>query len=319
MSIEKNLSIELLKFIAVLLILNSHMDVLYGNFSFIGTGGSFGDAIFFFVSGFTIFIGRIDRFDNWYKRRIKRIYPSIIVWTLVLSLAGISQICLKDLLLGGGYWFIKCIMLYYVALYLVRKFAEFKPIVPFVVCIVLSFIWFILEGRFLPNLYGPNYIKWMFFFLFMLAGAYVGNGTIKLTPKPIRDFAALLFFIAVFYCFMILADNNPVLRQIQIITLVPLMGVVLSTYSLCCTDTMVRFMHSKVGGVVKFIAGLCLEAYIVQVAIIPIISKKLSGLFPLNILITVILVMILSYIVRCLSRLFCQIFDKEPFDWKAIL
>ena len=41
------------------------------------TGGTIGDALFMFCSGYTLFLGRIDRFDNWYKRRINRIYPSV--------------------------------------------------------------------------------------------------------------------------------------------------------------------------------------------------------------------------------------------------
>lgn len=70
---KKNLSLELLKFVAVIIVLNSHMDPIYGKYGFLSTGGAIGDALFFFVSGFTIFLGRFGRFDNWYKRRIKRI------------------------------------------------------------------------------------------------------------------------------------------------------------------------------------------------------------------------------------------------------
>lgn len=88
---EKNLSIELLKFFAVMLVFNSHMDALYGKYSFLATGGAIGDTLFFFASGFTIFLGRLGRFDNWYKRRIKRIYPSLIAWAILLSLVGLSQ------------------------------------------------------------------------------------------------------------------------------------------------------------------------------------------------------------------------------------
>lgn len=99
---KKNLSIELLKFVAVLLVLNSHMDSLYGKYDVFSTGGAIGDSLFFFASGFTIFLGRFGRFDNWYKRRIKRIYPSLIAWAFILSVAGVFQMTVCQLVTGGG-------------------------------------------------------------------------------------------------------------------------------------------------------------------------------------------------------------------------
>ncbi|MCS3022969.1 hypothetical protein NXW75_01405 [Bacteroides xylanisolvens] len=33
-----------------------------------------------------MFLGRTDNFPNWYKRRINRIYPTIIMWALLSSL-----------------------------------------------------------------------------------------------------------------------------------------------------------------------------------------------------------------------------------------
>lgn len=52
---NRNISIDILKFLAVLFITNSHMDLLYGEYSYLATGGAIGDALFFFISGFTIF------------------------------------------------------------------------------------------------------------------------------------------------------------------------------------------------------------------------------------------------------------------------
>ena len=49
-----NISIDILKFIAAILITNSHMEILYVDpFKSIATGGSIGNGLFFFCSGFT--------------------------------------------------------------------------------------------------------------------------------------------------------------------------------------------------------------------------------------------------------------------------
>ena len=53
---ERNLSIDMLKFLAVFLITNSHMDKLYGEYSMLATGGAIGDVLFFFCSGYTLFL-----------------------------------------------------------------------------------------------------------------------------------------------------------------------------------------------------------------------------------------------------------------------
>ena len=65
---QRNIGIDILKCIAAILIVNSHMDLLYPNKAF-ATGGGIGDVLFFFCSGFTLFLKPMGRFDNWYKKR----------------------------------------------------------------------------------------------------------------------------------------------------------------------------------------------------------------------------------------------------------
>jgi peptidoglycan/LPS O-acetylase OafA/YrhL len=84
---ERNSSIDFLKFLAAILITNSHMGILYGKYGFMSTGGCIGDVLFFFCSGFTLFLKPMEgikQFPNWYKRRISRIYPSIIAVAIII-------------------------------------------------------------------------------------------------------------------------------------------------------------------------------------------------------------------------------------------
>ena len=83
--VKRDICIDILKFFAVLLITNSHMELLYGKYGMLATGGAIGDVLFFFCSGYTLFLGRERRFDNYYKRRINRIYPTVIMWALLSS------------------------------------------------------------------------------------------------------------------------------------------------------------------------------------------------------------------------------------------
>lgn len=83
---QRNPSIDILKFFAALLITNSHMGMLYpDSLVKLSTGGAIGDVLFFFCSGFTLFLGRGGDFFNWYKRRINRIYPTVLMWAAIMA------------------------------------------------------------------------------------------------------------------------------------------------------------------------------------------------------------------------------------------
>lgn len=85
---SRDIAVDIVKSLAVFLIINSHADVCYPRFSVLATGGAIGDSLFLFVSGFTLFLGKQVRFDNYYKRRINRIYPSAIASSLAILLLG---------------------------------------------------------------------------------------------------------------------------------------------------------------------------------------------------------------------------------------
>lgn len=117
---KRDYSIDILKFFAVFFIINSHMDICYPRFSILATGGAIGDCLFLFASGYTLFWKQPTRFDNWYKRRINRIYPSVIMCALVGALITWSS-NIPVLKLGGGiclvYNAILCIALFHTEIF----------------------------------------------------------------------------------------------------------------------------------------------------------------------------------------------------------
>lgn len=98
---KRDYSIDILKFLAVFLIINSHMDALYVKYEMLATGGAIGDVLFLFASGYTLLLSkRKQSFDNWYKRRINRIYPSVFVCTVMGALFSLR--CSLNLSEFGG-------------------------------------------------------------------------------------------------------------------------------------------------------------------------------------------------------------------------
>lgn len=74
---NRNYTLDFLKFMAVLMITNSHFQPLYKDVNVaLATFGAHGNALFFFVSGFLLMAGfrkRRNTFANWYKKRIQRL------------------------------------------------------------------------------------------------------------------------------------------------------------------------------------------------------------------------------------------------------
>ena len=205
---ERNISIDILKFLAAILITNSHMDLLYAKYNFLATGGTIGDVLFFFCSGFTLFMkpfnDGIANFLNWYKRRINRIYPTVIAVALIACLFFNINTNIINIFIQGGGWFIQCIMLYYIIFYFIGLYAKDKLYYIIALISIASCIWFFLLDRPLGfNMYGwdGKYLKWLLYSIYMLQGAIIGSNINRLTINPKKDIIMLFLCLICFYFF----------------------------------------------------------------------------------------------------------------------
>src|SRR4051812_42339330 len=109
------------RFIAILLITNSHLDKLYP-IPMLGSGGALGNSLFFMISGLGLALsGKMQTlgFPIWFRHRVSKIYaslwPIVIVFPLVLfsewkhwSITDYSY----HLLYPTTYWFISAIIVF---------------------------------------------------------------------------------------------------------------------------------------------------------------------------------------------------------------
>ena len=170
---ERDVAVDFVKVVATMLVLNSHMNICYGSHSVFASGGGIGDALFFFISGFTLFMGRKANFVNWYKRRLGRIYPTIIAMGLVACLVFAQEFSFVDVMLASKYWFLQCILVCYLLLYPIIRYEWNLPIcigMSIAAMVGLSFLFDFSEGIF----YGiNNYFRWIVYFSVMLIGGCV--------------------------------------------------------------------------------------------------------------------------------------------------
>ena len=321
---ERNIGIDILKFLAVLLITNSHMELLYGKYSVLATGGTIGDALFLFCSGFTLFMKpmmSIREFPDWYKRRINRIYPTVLAIAVIKCTFFGGHSTINDIILHGGGWFVSCIMIYYVFIFLIGLYLRKHINLIIVLVSLASCVWFFtLERPFPFNMYGleGGYLKWLLYFNFMLLGAKVGSMTAPAGGhSSARSLVCALLGIAGFYAFYIAGVKVERAESVEILNFVPLLFAVYFLYRWANGEAAKRLYTSKAGHfVVRFIGGLCLEVYLIQDCLF---TDRLNALFPLNLLIVFLAIVVTAYLARCLARLISQTFKEAPYDWPKMV
>lgn len=293
------------------------MGMLYGKYDILATGGAIGDVLFFFCSGFTLFLGRMGRFDNWYKRRINRIYPTVFAWAILSAFFFNQHHSMDYTIIHGGGWFVTCIMLYYVVLYFIQRFLLHHLKWVFGIVALICIAWYFIMDR--PddyNMYGATYFKWGHYFLFMLLGAMMGISQKQWSFNFKTDFIKLISSIFVYYAILFAGRIYTLFSELQIISLIPLLFIVYYFYKVCSSDTLKKWYTNRyIGWSIKFIGGLCLEIYLVQGVLF---TENMNHIFPINILIMFIIIFAVAYLLRCGSRIFSQTFKDGEYDWKAV-
>lgn len=318
--VKRDISIDIIKFAAVILIINSHADIMYPQWKILATGGAIGDCLFLFCSGFTLFMGGVKSFDNYCKRRISRIYPSVFAAMIFIHIFNSNYPSNYEQLLGGE--FIIAIMIYYVLLYFIRRFAIHKlgwilAGVAFI-SLIVYYLWFPYKYETsTKGLYGISTLyRWIPYFAAMLIGAWVGMKRKELRYNAKTDFAKLLLCLIVFYTIQFAGKMYRPIAPWQVMTLFPLMGITVYFYKWCNSKWMKKIYQHKWGNrIIMIVGGLCLESYLIQGVLF---TDKMNGIWPLNLLVIILAILVCSYIVRCGARIFAQTFRSEDYEWKRI-
>lgn len=312
----KNLGIVILKFLAALFITYSHMGILFPKYGELVTGGAIGDGLFFFCSGFTLFLGRKDSFFNWYKRRISRIYPTIIMWALLSAVIFDWEWPVTDLITTPKYWFIPCIMVYYMIFFLIREYfmMHLNIVLILIVTIILISNFLILDQT-RSVMYADIHFMRIYYFAFMMLGAITALNKNR-NYSALKSITYAVISLIIYYICMGVYKLDPFYCKFQILSIIPLLFAIYWMYQFCNAENVYKILNKKIcGRIVYYISCLTLEIYMVQYAIF---TDKLNFMFPLNILVVYILIFIAAYILKCFSNLFSQVFNDKPVNLKAI-
>lgn len=321
--------INLLRFLAMALITNSHYTGVYPT-DLIANGGLLGDVIFFAVSGFCLSNIKLP-FHKWYFKRILRIYP--IIWIITLfyfAIGAYTYECgwafAREMLLPTGYHFVTSIMLlyipYYIFAYADKKLGgKVKGKVDFTV-LVFSAV-FVAWGIIYLFFYDKSYyhidtvrepmIRFLYFEAMLIGHYFKKHLDCFENKKGVLKWLVTAAMLAVYFASKMLFSKRASLSAYQIVNQYILLIL------LACVFACVASLSKKLDGmpewiksVVSYLAGITLEIYVVQVVII----NAFRGLpFPLNwLVITAVIVAaasVLHFIIKLPSIISRQMKKKE--------
>ena len=234
---------------------------------------------------------------------------------------GFSGLSLKRL--AGGE-FVIAIMFYYVLLFFVQKcFVNRIPWMILLTAIVtLVAYWFFPYKHevSVKGIYGVlTCFRWIPYLGVMLMGAWLGLKTKIGNMKVVtswRDPLFLFICLSMFYSIQFLAKKNVSVAPWQIVTIPFLYGIVYFFWRCCYADMFKSIYYSRYGNwIILAVGGLCLESYLIQYSIL---TGKLNFMFPLNIPILMMAILLVSYLCRCLARILSQTFRTEDYEWKKV-
>lgn len=325
----RNLGIDFLRFVAIVLVINSHMDAFYP-IPQLGTGGALGNALFFMLSAFGLAQSQQRNpqdFSTYFKNRIIKIYPAIWIVTIVLitPLALYYHFSNPSILInfktdfnwGGNllnafsilffpppaFWFLQALMLYYIIGYFyIYKFDDFVKKILLAVLLLAYSMLYIKNSNF-------NYLaieqilefKLIFYILIFLFGIELAKRPKHVNSNTWKDWIGLAVCMIIIYGHKLLmmqgwAGGWQFIQQLAIFPSV-FFGIRLAN-----CNAINRIMQTPwVSKFIKLCASMTLELYIVHGPIRELINPSSAG-FPGNVVIYLPMVFLAAYVVRAINR-----------------
>lgn len=319
------LGLDFLKFMAVVMITNSHFIPVYKDVNVnLATLGVHGNALFFYVSGFLLVNGlrkKQERFDNWYKKRLQRLWPAVFLWAVMAAICWGDVLTWQKILLAPNYWFLQAIAIYYFLFYWVDRLCLNRGGY-FLVAFVFSILFAVVCALLMPHTSGSMFhTKWHYVchFSVMIMGAMTNLCQLRIRCNSlICDVVLWILSFVAYFAILAIGRNATDWRwYTQVIALAPLHLFCYYGYKVCTYSWCTKLMtHKRWKWLFCWIASLTLEMYVVQ---FHVITDEYNDLFPLNWLIVFGRIFIVAYVLRICVNVFIQFMGKEGWHWVKCL
>lgn len=293
---KRSISIDYIKCLACLLIINSHLSSLYPRqFHFLSLGGYFGNSLFFFASGYCL-INIKDSFHKWYWKRFTRVYiPYLCMLPFFFFDGELADLSILNVVIPfQKFHFIPTILILYVPYYCLtlldqKTWFKYHHSVITSLMVTLLYFFFLFDYNH-ENVIGHfQFTEMNFYLIIMLLGAMVRQGRGLKNGKALAVIGIFTFGV---YTFQSLRSFTGAL-----VILKPIAGI---TFSYSAASLIIK-LNNKLRdySVVCFVSSLTLEAYLTHFISIRAFSE--TG-FPTNIVYACISTFGVAYCLHLISN-----------------
>ena len=314
------LFINYLRVIATLLITNSHYGKIWP-IDDLAAGGLLGNILFFAASGFCLFNLK-ETFGKWYLKRIIKIYPIMVIFTLLTvfigdySLNGVMD-AIRLFLYPTNYIFLVWLMVLYIAFYIIAWLSKSCDKAIHITLIIVLLFWTLTYFIFVDKSFyhiddvSKPFILFLYF-LSMLIGAlfkkYADKSSENNANKQIiYQSLLLLISLVVYFGSKIAFSKLQTIAFWQILNQFSIISVLYFIFAVFMgLEEQLKKLPVWINKAVNFCAGITLHIYIVQFVVI----RRLEDLaFPVNLLATTFMILALA----------CAVYFAEYFIKNGIM
>lgn len=307
--------VNIIKCLAVMLVLNSHYDSLYP-IKALATGGALGNSLFFAITGY-LTVNVTLPFRDWIVKKYSRIYIPTIICTLLIFLSygeidfSILSV-FKNLIWPTKFWFIGALVIFYPLFYLVITLDLIKYFrnitIGMLVFYALYYIflldtsYWVIEAVGLTSIEGL--FKLIFYFYIMLVGAVFRLGRDNFPNfRAKKSFLIAFVSVLLMYAHKAAMTKSIIFMHLQFLNHLCILTFVICLFLACVNieSFFKRIANFKLYWIVRYISSHTLEIYLVQFWVI---GKMKLIIFPINIIATTIIVLILAGLLHYILTLF---------------
>lgn len=307
--------IDILRFIATLLITNSHYTPIWP-ISAMALGGSLGNTLFFGISGYCLSVKENSKFPQWITNRIIRIYPATAIVTTIMfvfvykEVSGVGEF-IHYFIYPTEFWFVSAIMVFYLLYYIIVKY--FKKYIVHIL-IAVSLLYFIIYVFALDTsvwaIETASKFKWIYYFIVMMLSYWIKENNIlekidKKTGKTIVISAVTMYVLL-----KIATGYIPMLNHVQfifhVLSLIFMFGCMCWGFSV--EKSIETFLTTSLGKICAYIGECAFEIYLIQTFCIRHFSKYK---FPLNFFIVTTLILLSAILVHYLAGRISRKFKRK--------
>lgn len=307
-SIKRKNFIYIAKFLAVLLVFNSHMDGVYP-INALATGGALGNCLFFLISGYTWSNLKEDSFLKWFFKKANRIWlPTVFTNIIFILLYYNNEFTFLEMfkifIYPNKSWFCGAILLYSVIYYYFVKNDSYnrnKIFLWILVSIyVIWYIFFIDKTSFCIESFSIyNICRIVFYAICMLMGyVYKKNESKMKISQQSLIFIGSITFVFI-YMSKFLMNKYEFLLKFQFMNQIVTLICIITIFRILQLNEG-KYKNTAIMKSIKWIANYSWEIYLTQTLVIPVFEDMF---FPINFVIIIVITTLASIILKklCMS------------------